>query len=83
MGEAGHGGVALTMCIYGLFLAACGYYGAWSRGMDPKAMHSLYMGAGGGGFMALCGLLSNRSSKYAAAAAACRYAELQAPAPLF
>jgi hypothetical protein len=72
MGEAGAGAtrVALTMCTYGLFLAVCGYYGAWSRGMDPKAMHSLYMGAGGGGAMALCGLLSSRSSRYAAAAAA-------------
>ena len=55
-------GVALTLCLYGVFLAACGYYGAWSRGMDPKAMHSLYMGGGGGGAMTLCGVLSSRSS---------------------
>lgn len=60
--SASTSGVALTMYIYGMFLAACGYYGAWSRGMDPKAMHSLYMGAGGGGAMVLCGVLSSRSS---------------------
>lgn len=60
--KMGATGVAVTLCLYGVFLAACGYYGAWSRGMDPKAMHSLYMGAGGGGAMVLCGVLSSRNS---------------------
>ena len=66
MGEAAAGAsaVARTLFLYGVFLAGCGYYGAASRGMNPKAMHSLYMGAGGGTAVAICGLLSSRSSKY-------------------
>lgn len=41
----GYPAVAATLCVYGVFLAACGYYGAWSHEFAPKVMHSLYAGS--------------------------------------
>ena len=43
---------------HGLYLAACGCFGAAQHDWAPKAMHSVYAGAGGGGALALCGLVS-------------------------
>lgn len=43
---------------HGLYLAACGCYGAAQHDWAPKAMHSAYAGAGGGAALVVCGLLS-------------------------
>lgn len=53
--------VARVLAGHGLFLAACGAYGAAKSGWT--AMHSLYAGAGGGVLLALCGLLSVGGTK--------------------
>ena len=43
---------------HGLYLAACGCLGAAQQDWAPKAMHSAYAGAGGGGVLVVCSLLS-------------------------
>jgi hypothetical protein len=53
----GYPAVAATLCVYGVFLAACGYYGAWSHEFAPKVMHSLYAGVGGGAAVSVCGVM--------------------------
>ena len=47
-----------VLLLHALFLAGCGYYGAASHDFAPKAMHSLYSGAGGGGVLLLCAIMS-------------------------
>ena len=54
--------VALVLLAHGAFLAGCGYYGAAQYDFAPKAMHSLYSGAGGGAVLALCGVMSMSGS---------------------
>lgn len=54
--------VALVLLAHGAFLAGCGYHGAAQYDFAPKAMHSLYSGAGGGAVLALCGLMSMSGS---------------------
>ena len=56
-------GVAVTVALYGCFLGACGYYGAWSRDFEPKAMHSLTMGGGVCAAMWECALCTSRGDK--------------------
>ena len=50
--------VAAICFLNGVFLAVCGYHGAASHGFEPKAMHSLYAGVGGGAMLAAMGLIS-------------------------
>ncbi len=57
------GPVGAVCVVHGAFLAGCGYYGAWLHHFEAKAMHSLWMGAGGGGVVAAMGLLSVSGSR--------------------
>eukprot|EP00320_Phaeocystis_rex_P021989 CAMPEP_0119058234 /NCGR_PEP_ID=MMETSP1178-20130426/2597_1 /TAXON_ID=33656 /ORGANISM="unid sp, Strain CCMP2000" /LENGTH=134 /DNA_ID=CAMNT_0007039143 /DNA_START=38 /DNA_END=442 /DNA_ORIENTATION=- len=47
-----------VLLLHGLYLAAFGSFGAAQHDWAPKAMHSAYAGAGGGGALVLCSLLS-------------------------
>ena len=50
--------VAGVLAGHGVFLAACGVFGAASNGWAPKAMHSAYAGIGSCIVLAGCGVLS-------------------------
>ena len=57
--------VAIVMFVYGAFLLGTGFYGAMSHDFAPKAMHSLYAGAGGAIAMAAASaatIVPNRKS---------------------
>lgn len=56
-------GVTLTLCLYGCFLAACGYCSARSQGFAPEAMESLLMGVRACIAVWVCALCCSRGSK--------------------
>lgn len=37
----------LVLFVHGIFLAACGIYGAWANNFEVRALHSAYAGIGG------------------------------------
>ena len=55
--------VAGVLVGHGVFLAACGIFGASSNGWAPSAMHSAYAGIGSCVVLTGCGILSLGSRK--------------------
>ena len=55
--------VAGVLVGHGVFLAACGLFGASSNGWAPSAMHSAYAGIGSCVVLTGCGILSLGSRK--------------------
>mmetsp|Transcript_23260 Transcript_23260/g.65071 ORF Transcript_23260/g.65071 Transcript_23260/m.65071 type:complete len:137 (+) Transcript_23260:69-479(+) len=49
---------AAVLAAHGVFLAACGCYGAHSHGWAKPAMHSAYAGLGGMAALGVCALLT-------------------------
>eukprot|EP00928_Gymnodinium_smaydae_P050022 TRINITY_DN33638_c0_g1_i1.p2 TRINITY_DN33638_c0_g1~~TRINITY_DN33638_c0_g1_i1.p2 ORF type:complete len:136 (+),score=32.63 TRINITY_DN33638_c0_g1_i1:68-475(+) len=49
---------AALLVLHGIFLAACGCYGAHSHGWKKEVMHSAYAGLGGCGALTACALLT-------------------------